>query len=90
MARSTGVNRLLLPLNERRRLLPDVVNDSGLLQSLDLPGSAADVVAAVSALGLKGIVAKRNDSRRTRRDRCISGFARRLHGLGRSRRRSAA
>jgi bifunctional non-homologous end joining protein LigD len=51
------------PLDERRRLLPDVIRDSGLLLSQTLPGTAAQVVAAVQRLGLEGVIAKRRDSR---------------------------
>ncbi|HEX6163990.1 MAG TPA: non-homologous end-joining DNA ligase [Vicinamibacterales bacterium] len=58
-----GVDRLELPLDERRALLPQVLGNSGVLQSIELPGSAADVIAAVSALGLEGVVAKKRDSK---------------------------
>jgi len=51
------------PLDERRRRLPDVIRDSGLLLSQELPGTAAQVVAAVQGLGLEGVIAKRRDSR---------------------------
>lgn len=51
------------PLNTRRALLPRLVRDSGILQSAELPGSAADVIAAVGRLQLEGVVAKRRDSR---------------------------
>jgi bifunctional non-homologous end joining protein LigD len=50
-------------LAERRAHLPRVVEGSGLLLSASLPGSVADIVAAVRRLGLEGIVAKRADSR---------------------------
>jgi len=49
-------------LERRRAILPEIVSDSGLLISDDLPGSAVEVVAAVRELGLEGIVAKRRDS----------------------------
>ena len=58
-----GVDRLALPLDERRAPLPHVIAKSGVLQSIELPGSASDVIAAVSALGLEGVVAKQRDSR---------------------------
>jgi len=49
-------------LERRRAILPEVVSDSGVLISKDLPGTAAEVVTAVRALGLEGVVAKRKDS----------------------------
>jgi DNA ligase D-like protein (predicted ligase) len=51
------------PLERRRRRLPEIVANSGILMSAELPGTAADVVAAVSRLGLEGVIAKRRDSR---------------------------
>jgi DNA polymerase LigD, ligase domain len=50
------------PLTKRRALLPDVVNDSGILLSHELPGSVADIVRAVRAIGLEGVIAKRKNS----------------------------
>jgi DNA ligase D-like protein (predicted ligase) len=50
------------PLKARRAQLPTVVGDSGLKLSLPLPGHAADVVNAVRALGLEGVIAKRAES----------------------------
>jgi DNA ligase D-like protein (predicted ligase) len=50
-------------LTERRRHLPEIVGDSGVLMSSELPGKAREVVAAVRSLGLEGVVAKRKDSR---------------------------
>ena len=52
-----------LPLVERRKRLPDVVKGSGILLSEPLRGTPAQVIQAVSQLGLEGIVAKRKDSR---------------------------
>lgn len=52
-----------LPLVRRRAPLPEVVAGSGVLLSEALPGTAAQVTAAVRALGLEGVVAKRKDSR---------------------------
>lgn len=49
-------------LEQRRAFLPEVVSDSGLLISADLPGRAAAVVEAVRGLGLEGVVAKRRGS----------------------------
>ena len=51
------------PLEERRARLPAVVAGSGLLLSEPLHGSAAQVAAAVRALGLEGVIAKRWSSR---------------------------
>jgi bifunctional non-homologous end joining protein LigD len=52
-----------LPLSERRAHLPAIVKGSGILISQELPGTAAQVVAAVQRLGLEGVIAKRKDSR---------------------------
>jgi bifunctional non-homologous end joining protein LigD len=51
------------PLSDRRALLPAVVRGSRILMSQELPGSAAQVIAAVERLGLEGVIAKRKDSR---------------------------
>lgn len=51
------------PLHERRARLPDVVKESGILLSQELPGAARDVTRAVQQLGLEGVVAKRRSSR---------------------------
>ena len=51
-----------LPLEERTRRLADVLRESGLLRSHPLPGTAAQVSAAVRALGLEGVIAKRRSS----------------------------
>jgi DNA ligase D-like protein (predicted ligase) len=50
-------------LKERRARLPAVVEDSGLLVSDPLRGSAAQVTDAVRSLGLEGVIAKRWNSR---------------------------
>ena len=50
------------PLIERRSLLPDVLDESGLLLSSELPGTTRAIVEAVRGLGLEGVVAKRKDS----------------------------
>lgn len=52
-----------LPLEDRRAALPTLVKDSGVLLSVALPGAASEVVAAVGALGLEGVIAKRRDSK---------------------------
>lgn len=58
-----GENLESQPLDDRRARLPDVVKNSGLLLSEPLPGTAAEVAAAVRALGLEGVIAKRRNSR---------------------------
>ena len=58
-----GADLTSLPLAARRQKLSAVVEGSGILLSETLHGSAADVIHAVRALGLEGIVAKRTDSR---------------------------
>ncbi len=50
------------PLEERREALPGVIADSGLLISEVLPGAPGDIVKAVKAMGLEGVVAKRRAS----------------------------
>lgn len=50
-------------LEKRRRLLPKLVAENPLIRvSDDLPGSASQVVEAVCALGLEGVIAKRRGS----------------------------
>jgi bifunctional non-homologous end joining protein LigD len=51
-----------LSLEKRRAKLPAVAGDSGIKLSVELPGSAEQVLAAVRELGLEGVVAKRRDS----------------------------
>jgi bifunctional non-homologous end joining protein LigD len=50
------------PLQERRAKLPKILNGSGVLLSVPLPGTASDVIDAVRRLGLEGVIAKRKDS----------------------------
>jgi DNA ligase D-like protein (predicted ligase) len=50
------------PLAERRAALRGVVAGSGLLLSEPLPGKPDEIAAAVRALGLEGVVAKRTRS----------------------------
>src|SRR5438552_17508917 len=50
------------PLEERRAPLGDVTGDSGVLVSETLPGTTAQISAAVRDLGLEGVVAKRRRS----------------------------
>jgi DNA ligase D-like protein (predicted ligase) len=51
-----------LPLEERKALLPAIVDRSSILLSHALPGTATQVINAVQRLGLEGVVAKRKDS----------------------------
>jgi bifunctional non-homologous end joining protein LigD len=50
------------PLSKRRAQLHTIIEDCGLLLSLDLPGTPEDIVTAVRGLGLEGVIAKRKDS----------------------------
>jgi bifunctional non-homologous end joining protein LigD len=56
-------------LQERRAKLPEVLNDSGVLLSIELPGTPRQVIDAVRSLGLEGVIAKRKTSRYTSGDR---------------------
>jgi bifunctional non-homologous end joining protein LigD len=58
-----GEDLTQVPMQERRTRLPDVVKASGILLSEPLPGTATQVIDAVSRIGLEGIVAKRKESR---------------------------
>ena len=50
-------------LTKRRALLPKIVGKGGTIRlSQDLPGTAADVVAAVGGIGGEGVIAKRKVS----------------------------
>jgi bifunctional non-homologous end joining protein LigD len=57
-----GKNLTSAPLRERRSKLPRVLNESGILLSAELGGTASDVIEAVRGLGLEGVIAKRRDS----------------------------
>jgi bifunctional non-homologous end joining protein LigD len=57
-----GFDLMNVPLSERRALLPQLLEGTGLRQSIELPGSVDEIVAAVRGMGLEGIVAKRRDS----------------------------
>jgi len=56
-------------LQARRARLAEVIDGSGVLLSVDLEGTAQQVVAAVRDLGLEGVVAKRKTSRYVPGDR---------------------
>ena len=51
-----------MTLEARRAELARVVEQSGLLLSLQLPGKVADIVNTVRAMQLEGVIAKRKDS----------------------------
>jgi len=53
-----GTDLTSMPLDKRRERLIDAIAGSGLLLSVSLPGSPADIVKSVQALGLEGVVAK--------------------------------
>jgi DNA ligase D-like protein (predicted ligase) len=61
-----------LPLEERRRKLLEVLNGSGVLLSIELPGTSQQVIKAVQGLGLEGVIAKRRTSRYTPGERNTS------------------
>jgi bifunctional non-homologous end joining protein LigD len=50
------------PLLKRKAWLPRLVEGSGLLMSVELPGTAAAIAEAVRGLGLEGGIAKRKGS----------------------------
>ena len=51
------------PLEARRARLPALVSTNAVLRlSQDLPGSAAEIVKALRAAGIEGVIAKRRDS----------------------------
>jgi DNA ligase D-like protein (predicted ligase) len=58
-----GQNLMPVPLDERRRHLPEVIADSGIRISHELPGTAQHVIEAVRSLGLEGVIAKKRTSR---------------------------
>lgn len=57
-----GRDLMKRPLDERRKVLRDVVSGSGVHLSEPLPGRPTDIEKAVRRLGLEGVVAKRRDS----------------------------
>ena len=60
-----GVDLTGATLDERRSRMPDVVDKSGILFSIELQGTAQEVIDAVTRLGLEGVIAKRKSSRYT-------------------------
>src|SRR5258705_2176946 len=57
-----GEDLTRVPLQERRKRLPNVVEESGILLSEPLPGTPQQVMEAVSRIALEGIVANRKGS----------------------------
>jgi DNA ligase D-like protein (predicted ligase) len=51
------------PLHERRALLEKLIGKSGVLLSQSLPGTLSQILQAVKAHGLEGVIAKRLDSK---------------------------
>ncbi len=60
-----GIDLTAATLQERRSRLSDVVDKSGVLLSVELPGTTQQVIDAVTRLGLEGVIAKRKTSRYT-------------------------
>jgi bifunctional non-homologous end joining protein LigD len=58
-----GVDLTRVSLDERRSRLPGVLDESSILLSAELSGSAQHVTEAVTGLGLEGVTAKRRTSR---------------------------
>ncbi len=58
-----GTDLTKAPLDARRARLPAVLDSSGILQSIELPGTPQQVIEAVAGLGLEGVIAKRRSSR---------------------------
>ena len=58
-----GTDLTKAPLDARRARLPAVLDSSGILQSIELPGTPQQVIEAVTGLGLEGVIAKRRSSR---------------------------
>jgi bifunctional non-homologous end joining protein LigD len=56
-------------LEQRRAQLPAVLDGSGVLFSIDLPGTRDQVIDAVRSMGLEGVIAKRRTSLYTPGDR---------------------
>ncbi len=58
-----GRDLLAIPLEERKAMLGEIVSDSGVRISETLDAEASVVIAAVKAMGLEGVIAKRRRSR---------------------------
>jgi bifunctional non-homologous end joining protein LigD len=51
-----------LPLIKRREVLPELLHNTGLRLSAELPGTPEEIVEAVRAMGLEGVIAKNKRS----------------------------
>jgi bifunctional non-homologous end joining protein LigD len=67
-----GMDLTTATLKERRARLPQVVDKSGILLSIELPGTSQQVIEAVTSLGLEGVIAKRRTSQYTPGERHTS------------------
>jgi bifunctional non-homologous end joining protein LigD len=63
LLRLNGSNLMDVPLETRRKKLAHLLQNSGVEFSQELPGTAQQVIDAVAAVGLEGVIAKRRDSR---------------------------
>jgi DNA ligase D-like protein (predicted ligase) len=66
---SSGEDLTGITLEDRRAKLPKVLDASGILMSMELTGTSKQVIEAVQAIGLEGVIAKRRKSRYTPGDR---------------------
>ena len=57
-----GKNLMSMPIEERRAQCAEVIGDSRLRMTVELPGTAAAVIAGARQFGIEGIVAKRRGS----------------------------
>ena len=57
-----GEDMTAIPLEARREALERIIDKSGLLLSIVLPGTVADIIKTVRAMRLEGVIAKRRDS----------------------------
>jgi DNA ligase D-like protein (predicted ligase) len=57
-----GTDLTRVPLEGRKARLAEVVQQSGILMSASLPGTADEVISVVRGAGLEGVVAKRRSS----------------------------
>jgi bifunctional non-homologous end joining protein LigD len=67
-----GESLTAAPLQDRRAVLPKVLDNSGVLLSIELRGTSQQVIEAVRSLGLEGVIAKRRTSPYTPGERTAS------------------
>jgi bifunctional non-homologous end joining protein LigD len=65
----SGEDLTAFTLQDRRAKLPDLLDESGILMSMELTGTSQQVIEAVQGIGLEGVIAKRRRSRYTPGDR---------------------